>query len=132
MSPHGRSAYSDSEMYSNDKAFVITGSFLKYLCAILNSTFVTWFIKNSALTTGVGFTQWKKFVVERIPILKIPSDDQQSFIHLVDHILQVKDSNHSADISVQEKEIDRLVYSLYNLTAEEISAIEGNKLDGFA
>ena len=41
MSPHGRFAYSDSEMYSNDKAFVITGSFLKDLCAILNSAIVT-------------------------------------------------------------------------------------------
>ena len=87
MSPHGRFAYSDSEMYSNDKAFVITGSFLKYLCAILNSALVTWFIKNTALTTGVRLTQWKKFVVERIPVPKIASGDQQSFIHLVNHIL---------------------------------------------
>lgn len=127
MSPHGRFAYSDSEMYSNDKAFVITGGFLKYLCAILNSTLITWFVKNTALTTGMGLTQWKKFVVERIPVLKIHNDDQQSFIHLVDHILQAKDSNSSANVSAQEKEIDRLVYSLYDLTSKEIFAIEENK-----
>ena len=124
MAPHGRFAYSDSEMYSNDKAFVITGSFLKYLCAILNSILVTWFIKNTALTTGLGLTQWKKFVVERIPVPKIPAAEQLPFIRLVDCILASKAANPSADVSAQEKEIDRLVYPLYGLTESEISTVE--------
>ena len=54
MSPEGRFAFSESETYCNDKGFIMTGEFLKYLCAILNSTIITWFIKNTALTTGVG------------------------------------------------------------------------------
>lgn len=111
-SPHGRSEDSDSEMYSNDKGFIITGSFLKYPCAILNGTLVTWFVNNTALTTGIGPTQWKEFVVERIPASKILSDGQQSFIRLVDCILQAKDSNPLADVSGQEKEINTLPSSI--------------------
>ena len=73
----------------------------------------------------MGLTQWKKFVVERIPPVPIIShDNQQSFIRLVDHILQTKDSNTSADVGAQQKETDRLVYSLYNLTSAEIAAME--------
>ena len=73
----------------------------------------------------MGLTQWKKFVVERISVPKIPSDEQQSFIRLVDCILQAKDSNPLADVNRQEKEINHLVYSLYGLTADEIVAVEG-------
>ena len=40
MSSKGRFTYSDSEMYCNDKGFVIAGKSLKYLCAVLNSTLV--------------------------------------------------------------------------------------------
>ena len=41
MSNQGRFAYSDTEMYCNDKGFIMTGKALKYLCGILNSTLIT-------------------------------------------------------------------------------------------
>ncbi|WP_425153625.1 hypothetical protein [Candidatus Palauibacter sp.] len=37
MSPRGRFAYSDEEVYCNDKAYFMTGRSLKWCCAILNS-----------------------------------------------------------------------------------------------
>ncbi len=72
----------------------------------------------------MGLTQWEKFVVERIPVPIISHDSQQSFIRLVDHISQTKDSNTSADVRAQEKEIDHLAYSLYGLSPSEIAAME--------
>ena len=72
MSPRGRFAYSNEEMYCNDKGFIITGASLKYLCAVLNSAVVTWFVKNTAPTTGMGLTEWTKVAVERIPIPQSP------------------------------------------------------------
>jgi len=107
-------------MYCNDKGVLMTGASLKYLCAILNSKLITWLAENTALTTGVGLTQWKKFTVERLPIPRIPAAEQRPFIHLVDDMLSVK----AADTREQEAQIDSLVYRLYNLADREIEAIE--------
>ena len=43
---------------------------------------------------------------------------------LVDKILATKKTNHAADTTAWEKEIDQLVYQLYDLTDEEIRVIE--------
>ena len=119
MSPRGRFAYSDSEIYCNQKAFFLTGHFLKYLCAILNSTIVTWFIGNTAVTTGMGLTQWDKFVVEKVAIPKVAISEQRQFVDLVERILSVKADSPSADTSSLENEIDGLVNSLYELSPQE-------------
>ena len=125
MSDRGRFAYSDTEIYCNDKGFMMTGSSLKYLCAVLNSSLITWLMQNTALTTGVGLTQWKKFAVERLPVPQISATKQRPFITLVDHILSAKTADPKADTTEQEAEIDRLVYGLYGLTPKEIAAVEG-------
>ena len=127
MSNRGRFAYSDSEMFCNDKGFILTGTSLKYLCAVLNSTLITWMISNTALTTGLGLTQWKKFVVERLPIPKITAAKQLPFIRQVDRILKAKAIDPDADTSEIEEEIDWLVYDLYGLTNAEVAALEGEK-----
>ena len=128
MSNTGRFAYSEMEMYCNDKGFILTGKSLKYLCAVLNSTIIKWLVENTALTTGLGVVQWKKFVVERLPIPKISTAQQKPFIELTDHILRAKATNSAADTSALEADIDRLVYQLYGLTSEEIAVVEGSSL----
>ena len=126
MSNRGRFAYSEKEMYCNDKGFMMTGKSLKYLCAILNSALITWLMKNNALTTGMGLMQWKKFAVERIPIPNIPTTEQRPFINLIDSILTTKATNPKADTTEQEEHVDRLVCGLYGLINEEIKVIQGN------
>ena len=124
MSPTGRFAFSDRGMFCNQKAFVVTGTSLKYLCAILNSTVITWMVRNTAVTTGMGLIQWDKFTVEQLPIPQLPPDAQSPFVRLVDDLLAAKDTKQDADTSVQEKELDRMIYTLYNLTGTEIAAVE--------
>ena len=124
MAPRGRFAYSEQAMYCNDKGYILTDGPLKYLCAVLNSSIVSWFMEASALTTGMGVLQWKRFAVERIPVPELSAADQIPFIHLVEQILEAKDAEPDADTSALEKEIDRLVYELYGLMEEEITAIE--------
>jgi len=46
---------------------------------------------------------------------------------LVDKILATKKQNPQTDTGEWEREIDRLVYRLYDLTEEEIEIIEGGK-----
>ena len=124
MAPRGRFAYSTSEtIFCNQKGFVVTGGSLKYLCAILNCHLITWQVKNIAVTTGMGLTQWDKFVVESLYIPKISSEKQRAFTCQVDDILKAKAANPSADTRQQERKINRLVYDLYSFTAEEIEAI---------
>ena len=124
MSPEGRFAHSYAEEYCNDKVFIMTGRSLRYLCAILNSTLITWRMKSTALTTGMGLLQWKKFAVERLPIPKLSAAKQRPFIRLVDEILEAKAADSAADTFPEEAAIDRLVYDLYGLTEEESTAIE--------
>ena len=124
MSPRGRFAYSDAELYCNDKGFIMSGASLKYLCALLNCSIVTWMMKATALTTGMGLIQWKRFAVERIPIPKLSAADQAPLVRLVDEILEAKAADPDTDTSVQELTIDDLVYDLYGLTEEESAAVE--------
>ena len=123
MTPQGRFAYSNDGVYANAKTFILTGKYLKYLCAVLNSKLITWFVSSTAVTTGMGLIQWQKFVVEAIPIPKISSAKQRPFIRLVNRILKAKADDPNADTGKLEEEIDRLVYQLYGLTEEEVEAV---------
>ena len=124
MSPEGRFAYLETETYCNNKGFLMTGESLKYLCGVLNSSPTTWYMRNSARTTGMGLIQWEKFVVETIPIPKIKDGEQKPLVELVEEILAVKDRDVQTDTEDLEREIDRIVYELYGLTEQEITAIE--------
>ena len=120
MSGTGCFAYSDKEIYTNDKAFLMTGSQLKYLCAILNSSIASWYVSKAGLTTGMGLTQWKKYVVESIPVPD-PGNLEQKFVNLVDSILQDQRDNDGK----AQKEIDQLTFSIYGLTQGEQHQILG-------
>ena len=124
MSDKGRFAYSDSEMYCLDTGFMMTGEALKYLSAMLNSSIITWYIQTNALTTGMGLTRWKRFIVERLPIPRVTTAKQLPLIRLFDSIIEAKAAKPDVDTSHLEWEIDRLVYDLYGLTEEEETAIE--------
>ncbi|MDE2935570.1 MAG: Eco57I restriction-modification methylase domain-containing protein [Chloroflexota bacterium] len=124
MTERGRFCYSEQEMYCNDKAFILTGQSLKYLCAVLNSTLIWWFVKLTGPTTGMGLTEWKKYLVESIPIPKPSAEQEQSLVELVDQILTELNRDPNSDVSDYEIAIDDLVYELYGLTEEEDTAIE--------
>ena len=122
LTEEGRFSYDKDKMFCADTVFMMSGQSIKYLCAMLNSNLITWFMKNTALTSGMGVTRWKKFAVERLPIPKISHTEQRPFINLVDSILTAKASDPKADTTKQEAEIDRLVYGLYDLTTQEIGS----------
>ena len=119
----GRFAYDDSGIYGEATTFMLTGEHIKYLCAVLNSTLIRWFLQQIAPTSGMGTLRWKKAYVETIPIPKIDAEAQRPFIALVDKILKAKTSDPQADTSELEEEIDWLVYDLYDLTEQERAAI---------
>ena len=124
LTEQGRFAYDEGRMFCVNTCFVMSGQSIKYLCAVLNSSLATWFMKNTALNSGMGVTRWIGFTVETIPIPKITAAKQRPFVRLVDQILKAKNDDPDADTRHLEWEIDRLVYDLYGLTEEEDTAIE--------
>ena len=124
MSPEGRFTYLEEEVFCNNKGFMMSGEHLKYLCAVLNSNLIRWYMKNTARTTGMGLMQWEKFAVERLSIPRVGTEEQQVLIEAVDEILSAKSTNRVADTHHLERSIDDLVYTLYGLTEREITAIE--------
>ena len=91
---------------------------LKYLCGLLNSRVVNfWYHRKYQLPTIGGYE------LDSIPIPKDFSS-QLPIIKIVDKILAAKKANPQTDTFALEREIDRLVYKLYNLTDEEIEVIE--------
>ena len=121
----GRFAYDDTGIYGEATTFMLAGGSLKYLCALLNSTLIRWFLQQVAPTSGMGTFRWKKVYVESIPVPKIRTAEQRPFIELVDEILAAKTATLDVDTSTEESEIDRLVYELYGLTDDEIAVIQG-------
>ena len=121
----GRFAYDNSGIYGEATTFVMTGEGLKYLCAVLNSSLIRWFLRQIAPTSGMGTLRWKKVYLQGMPIPKIPATEQRPFIKLVDGILDAKAADPDVATGEWEREIDRLVYELYGLTAAEVGAVEG-------
>ena len=122
-------AWCDFDTYVTQTYFVIQTSRwnMKFLTGVLNSKLVAFWLKNK------GKMQGSNYQVDKEPLLNIPLPNataeeqplQKKIIDLVDKILQVKKADAGADTSAEEAEIDRLVYALYGLSAEEIEAIEG-------
>ena len=123
----GKFAYVGDEMQCINAGFMLNGNSLKYLCAVLNSELISWYMQRSLPTSGTGTFHWEKVHVERLPIPKIQVGEQRPFIWLVDTILTAKETDPLAETRDQEEEIDWLVYTLYGLNEEEIAAVEGRE-----
>nr|WP_231624418.1 class I SAM-dependent DNA methyltransferase [Helicobacter pylori] len=99
----------------------------KYLFAILNSKVIYFFMRQMASNLGEGAFRWIKQFIERLPIPKITPKNQelaQKITDCAERILKSKEKDPKANTQELEKEIDALVYQLYNLTDEEIKTIE--------
>ena len=97
---------------------------LKYVLALLNSKLVFVWLYHRGKRKGEMLELYQKPLSE-IPIKRIAPDGQKPFIKLVDRILAAKQRDAEADTSALEREIDELVYALYDLTPEEIQIVEG-------
>ena len=120
----GRFAYDDGSLFGTNTTYFLTGENLKFLCAVLNSKLTYCFLRHIPPTSGMGVIRWMKVYVESLPIPETSEARQRPFVRLVDDILAAKDTAPDADITEQEKEIDRLVYTLYGLSEAEIAAVE--------
>jgi adenine-specific DNA-methyltransferase len=114
----------------------------KYLIAILNSKLLWFFIKSTGYTLRGGYFTFKTKYLNPFPIKRIDFKDKtekeilEKLEFLVENIFEfilkinsIKSPTEKTVLQRQvdavDKQIDQLVYQLYNLTEEEIRIVEG-------
>ncbi|GAA8508262.1 hypothetical protein KKKH55_05730 [Helicobacter pylori] len=115
--------------YAEATSFILTGEHLCYLLGMLHSKLITFAFKTFYAGGGLGESgyRYKKAFIERLPIPKITPKNQElarKTAACAEAILEAKEKDPKANTKESEKEIDALVYQLYNLTDEEIKTIE--------
>jgi len=129
-----------SKFYLQKTCFMIISSMPRIINALLNSQLTQWYIRIKSSNLGSKGMSLTKEAVQEIPIPPITTSNQpivEQIEALVDKILAshasagsatdaefIEASVSHADTSEWEREIDRLVYQLYDLTEEEIRIIE--------
>ena len=99
----------------------------RYVLGLLNSRFVSWlYVNSSAIATKDDFRQTTLSELRELPLPVVPAKQQERVVKLVDEMLRKKAKNHDEDTSRLDEQIDELVYDLYGLTREEVTAVQLN------
>ena len=105
----------------------------QYLLCLLNSQLYQWIFsaQNPSIKIGGNYFSINSPHILRLPFKQISKNDQKPFINIADKILaNTKDDDYlentakQAKVREYEKQIDQLVYHLYDLTDEEIKIVE--------
>ncbi|MCZ9980998.1 hypothetical protein OFR20_05610 [Brachyspira hyodysenteriae] len=137
--------YSVNTLYSIQFLDGIEYNYL-YLLGILNSNLIAFYFRNKFEEAHVsgGYLRFKKIYTSLLPIKKLDLNNKQDkemhdkMVALVDSIIALNkklavEKNPNAvtminrQINAVDKQIDALVYKLYNLSEDEIKIIEGDK-----
>ena len=119
--------YDNKSYYTNQKCFILTGKRLKYLCGTFNSAVATHWIKENCAKLGKDGRELNKIFFENIPIPPVTLSNRSLVDRiecLVSDILSAKRESPDTNTLSQEKEINQLVYQLYDLTDEEITVVD--------
>jgi hypothetical protein len=120
-------AYDDKGYYNNNANSFIAGA-RPFLAAILNSLTAWWCLRQICTDLQNGYLQAHNENLSEIPIPAAPTEKQKPVERLVERILSAKQRDAGADVSTLEREIDRLIYQLYDLTPEEIEIVEHGRI----
>ena len=104
------------------------------MLGILNSKLLTFYLQQKLITNAQGFPQILMGQLNQLPI-KLSDNSDEKMISLVNQMLEAKkqlqqtktdgDKNYlNRKCERLDKEIDQLVYKLYDLTEEEIKIVE--------
>jgi hypothetical protein len=119
---YNRSYYSISNENTSGKS----STSLFFILGLLNSHLFTYYArKKRIIRMEIGKQpQIRLNDLKKMPIKIASNDCQQSIEKPVDQILAAKKSDPNADTSELEREIDHLVYKLYQLTYDEVKIID--------
>ena len=100
-----------------------------YITGLLNSKYTSFYLRSKFKDKHLagGYLAINKSTIEQLPFVEADAATQGLISSNAKKITQLKKNNPDADTSLLDREIDRLVYELYNLTDEEIGVIEGTR-----
>lgn len=115
---------------------------LKYILGLLNSNIIKFYYTSNNLKKGSIFPEIRIFELNELPIPKIDlknkkqKEQHDKIVELVEHMIEIQKQLHSVKTEsdkqfyqkkadIIDKQIDTLVYELYELTPEEIKIVEG-------
>jgi adenine-specific DNA-methyltransferase len=120
----------------------------RFILALLHSTLINWFVYRFIFAKAIRTMHLSNQVLKKIPIPQISQEQQQPIIDFVDEVINLKskiskykkhfdklsavekieisEEIEKAEnrISEIEKELDKIVYKLYDLNENEIRIIE--------
>ena len=108
--------YDEFAYLTNQKCFIITGELVGYLTAFLNSSLFKYCFRDSFPELQGGTRELSKIFFDKIPVLKITSEEEQLFIDAIDDI-------QKSYTGQKAKVIDTMLFDLYGLSTEERQTI---------
>lgn len=97
---------------------------IDYILAVLNSKLIDFYYKEISQEGGRILAEVKPIRVRNLPIAETTENIKECIEKISVSIQEAKSSSPLADTSVQEQEIDRLVYKLYGLTYDEVKIVD--------
>ncbi len=133
-------AFDTQGHYSNDKTSIIALDDM-YLLGLLNSRLLDFIVHSTASTKQGGYYEYKPMYVGKLPIRAIDATsvtDQSAHTQMITLVTQMLDLNQKLStardpqthtllqrqIEATDRQIDQLVYQLYDLTVQEIELVE--------
>mgnify|MGYP002347078624 CR=1 FL=1 len=121
-------------IYLDKTCFMLIWNHLKYICSIFNSKIIDFFARSNLCWLWENGLSLKKTDMELIPIPHVSKPQQEPFIDMVDKILAItskedynpKDLNSDdvQQVKKYERQIDVMVYKLYELTYDEVLVVD--------
>jgi adenine-specific DNA-methyltransferase len=95
---------------------------IHFVLALANSKLMSFFHKNLGSMMRGRYFMNSKIYIEQMPIYRAT---EAQIAPITDRVSAILDDPDSTAVRQLEAEIDQLIYSLYNLTREEIQIVEG-------
>lgn len=114
--------------YSNDKTTFFISPEALFLLAVLNSLVVEWLVRMEFPVLGDpwsgGRIEYRAVRVKGLPIPPASATDKSRLTKLAERATELAAADDGAGVAKVDREIDKIVYSLFDLTPDEISQIE--------
>ena len=115
--------YDNKGFFANQKCFIITGKHIAYLTAFLNSSLFKYCYRDNFPELLGGTRELSKIFFDKISVKPITDSINSEFESKVNQIQTVSDIDDYAQIN---SSIESLIYSIYELTPNEISTIRNS------
>ena len=113
--------WDNSKSFLGNTAYIIPTDEL-WLVGLLNSKLVWWFYLNISSIIRGGFV---RFIAQYMGTIPIPPASDNRKAPIVERLQSILADPDGPDVPRLEREIDALIYQLYNLTPAEIAIVEG-------